>query len=114
MNDLVSGGVWPLSAATSLEMNMQILWGQAGIAGVGQGNLLLSSRLHLSAAWERLKVRSSREVYPARADAQVGLGGMEHPQTQLGYQCLAPIHLPRGQAGRCPCIWPRIRFPGME
>lgn len=35
MNDLDSGGVWPLCAATSLEMNMQILWGEAGIAGVG-------------------------------------------------------------------------------
>lgn len=65
-------------------MNMQILWGQAGVAGVGQGNLLLSSRLHLSAAWEGRQVRSSREVCPARADAQVGRGGMEHSQTQLG------------------------------
>lgn len=100
-----------------LEMNMQILWGQAGIVGVGQGNLLLSSRLHLSAAWERLKVHCSREVCPASADAQVGLGEMEHPNTAglEGWdQCLAPISLPRGQAGRCLCIWPRMKFPGME
>lgn len=37
LGGLALEGVWPLYAATSLEMDMQYLGGQAIIAGVGQG-----------------------------------------------------------------------------
>lgn len=44
LSDLALGGVWPLCALTSLEMDMQNFWRQAVTAGVGQGCLLLKSQ----------------------------------------------------------------------